>query len=251
VKSSRKPKPTSRPRNSTVFRTFWHGNALSPYEIACLTSFIAHGHEVEVFVYSDLEAPTGVRLRDAREILPFEQFFLIGGKVAAFADVFRYNMLYKLGGWWVDSDVLCLTAKPPRSIVYFGWQDDVLINNAIMRMPPRHPLAAWLVREAAALGHPNAWGVLGPHLLTKGVRVLGLEKYAMAPEQVYPIPWGDAMQLHDPAVTEVLKKRIEKVPFLHIWNEIMALNKIDKQQAPPKGSALSDLTKDYWPNMRQ
>ena len=33
------------------------------------------------------------------------------GSVAGFSNLFRYELLRRDGGWWVDTDVLCLAAE--------------------------------------------------------------------------------------------------------------------------------------------
>jgi hypothetical protein len=49
-----------------TFQSFWHGDALSPYELFCLKSFIDCGYAVDLYTYDmDLVVPTGVRVCDA------------------------------------------------------------------------------------------------------------------------------------------------------------------------------------------
>jgi hypothetical protein len=34
------------------FQSFWHGKALSPYELFCLQSFVTCGHDVDLYTYN-------------------------------------------------------------------------------------------------------------------------------------------------------------------------------------------------------
>jgi hypothetical protein len=49
------------------FQSFWYGEALSPYELFCLKSFIDHGHAVDLYTYdANLVAPERDRHRHSR-----------------------------------------------------------------------------------------------------------------------------------------------------------------------------------------
>lgn len=44
----------------------WIGNQLSPIEQLCMKSFLYHGHQVDLFAYSDINGvPSDVTIRDA------------------------------------------------------------------------------------------------------------------------------------------------------------------------------------------
>ena len=77
------------------------------------------------------------------------------GSVAAFANLFRYCLLEKKGGWWVDADVLRLDAPLPRGELVLGKEDDVLVCNAIMKAPAGHHLDR--PGEAAGAGGGNGF----------------------------------------------------------------------------------------------
>src|SRR5262245_31539605 len=59
-----------------LFQTFWHGNALSPYEMACMRSFLDHGHSYDLYTYrGDLRVPAGIECRDAASLIAPEEYF--------------------------------------------------------------------------------------------------------------------------------------------------------------------------------
>jgi hypothetical protein len=54
-------------------------------------------------------------LRDAADILPRDSIFCLSarlrkGSYSAFSNVFRYQLVLDRGGWWVDTDLVCLKA---------------------------------------------------------------------------------------------------------------------------------------------
>lgn len=180
------------PRQSTeltvmnpVFRTFWHGAPLSPYEWLCLTSFLDYGFKLELFAYEALEVPKGVRVRQADDIISKDRIFFYSGaghnSVSAFSNLFRYELLRKEGGCWVDADVLCLSADFPDEEYVMGWENAQTIGTAILRLPPCSDLLERLLAFAAEKGSAIEWGEAGPYALTRLVRELGLEGFVRSP----------------------------------------------------------------------
>ena len=130
---------------------FWSFAPLTYIEHLCLNSMLAAGHPVDLYTYDDdLEAPAGVRLRDAREVLPRERvMFYRNGSPSLFANLFRYAGLQRGLGTWVDMDVLLLRSIADMGEVIAGWEDGMLINTAVLRLPPDH--AYLKIREVPQL----------------------------------------------------------------------------------------------------
>src|ERR1700687_338402 len=123
-----------------VFRSFWHGPALSPYEYLCVKSFLDHGHEFILCSYRDIAVPAGVIVQDAELIVPEADIFFYqgdpfygGGSIAGFSDVFRYTLLNRFGDWWTDLDVICLSPRVPPGDIVFGIQDEHFIATAVLK----------------------------------------------------------------------------------------------------------------------
>src|SRR4051812_19813754 len=94
-----------------IIRGLWIGAELSVMERMSIASFLAHGHEYHLYVYDDVKyVPKGALVRDANEILPSSMIFQYkhSKSYAGFANFFRYQLLLQKGGWWVDTDVVCL-----------------------------------------------------------------------------------------------------------------------------------------------
>src|SRR3989338_7556081 len=101
------------PMDETI-QLLWIGDELSNLERLCLYSYLQNGHSVHLYVYnSNLDGPEGVVLKDGNEILDKSEIFVYQsgcgkGSVSAFSNLFRYALLYQKGGWWSDTDVVCL-----------------------------------------------------------------------------------------------------------------------------------------------
>ena len=232
---------------SHVLHMFWHGRALDPYENLSITSFLQNGYQVDVYTYDrDLVIPASANLRDAREILPEDQvtYYASGpeiGSVSLFANLFRYELLLKKGGWWADVDMICLRQYDQPGETFFARQDANLVNNAIMRFPASHPVmlaCAKLAREGIGLAE---WGDIGPHLLTKVLTEQDLIKEAADPLIAYPIEYSRWTDLFDANKRDKIARISRNGFFLHYWNEMWRRAGVNKQLRPPQGSFLDNL----------
>lgn len=234
------------------FKSFWYGPSLSPVETLCLKSFLDHGHRVQLFCYSvPVGVPEGVEIREASEIYPVDRVFFYSrgegkGSVAAFADLLRYRLLELEGGCWVDTDVVCLSNTLPVDEVFIGLEEPGRVNNAIIRLPAGHDIARACREHAEAIKPEHqSWGDTGPTLLTR----LLIERHAMhlaAPVEVaYPVSWQDAVSFWKPSQAPTLKERMQGATFLHLWNEVIRRNHIDKYVRPPVGSFVAELAERH------
>lgn len=230
-----------------VFRSLWIGDGLSPIERLCIKSFLAHGHAFELFVYSPVaEIPEGCRSLDAREILPESQVFAQGegfgkGSYAGFSDLFRYKLLLDRGGWWVDTDVICLSRKVPEPPIALARQDAVQVNGAILRFPAGHPAMRFTYDAAVAAGQSFGWGHIGPDLVSEVVQRFGLESWLGPTESYYPVPWREFAVLLRPSRRDYVAAKTARATFLHLWNEMFRSAGYDKACRPPAGSYLREL----------
>ncbi len=236
----------------TAFATFWRG-PLPGLVRACLASFPAKGAALTLFAYDPgLAVPPGVALRDAREICPdpsLPERYRVAGKpsAATFADRFRYEMLAKTDFCWVDSDIVALRPGAIGGPVIWGRQPwakgKALINNAVLRLPPGHPvLLEMLARAREAEGAEIGWGAIGPYLLTEVAEAHGVDGGAAAPERFFPVPPDDFWRLFDPAARDsVVASRAD---LLHLWSELLRRVGYDFDAAPPRGAYLHELFAD-------
>ena len=227
------------------FQSFWSGGALTPYEAFCLKSFIDCGHAFDLYTFElDIQVPTGVRVCDAADLFRPEELFVYEqeefgqGSPAAFANLFRYKLLAEKGGWWVDTDVVCLARDIPIFTEFFAREDTDLVNTAVLFFEPRHPVMMRCLDEALKLGRNVRWGDTGPRLLTRVVKELGREDQALARHLCYPVHYSEAVDLLRPSKSASISERTAASPFIHLWNEMLRHRGVQKGNLPPKGSML-------------
>src|SRR4029078_8374501 len=94
-----------------VIQGLWIGDVLSRMERLSIASFLAQGHQFDLFTYGPVRnVPKGTRVRDPAEIMSRDRVFQYRdhASYAGFANFFRYKLLLDRGGWWVDLDSVCL-----------------------------------------------------------------------------------------------------------------------------------------------
>jgi hypothetical protein len=230
-----------------MFQSFWYGDALSPYEEACIRSFLDHGHRFALYTYEKgLRVPDGVERRDAAALVPFDEYFTYGpgvgeGSPALFANLFRYKLLAENGGWWVDTDVVCLSRAVPDSEIYCAYQETGSVNNAVLRLPKGHPIAIEGHRKAQAIRDRARWGETGPELLSALIDAHGLGGRVHPMPACYPVHYTEAIDLLRPSRAHVLRERVRDATFLHLWNEMFRREDVDKTKRPPPGSLLREI----------
>jgi hypothetical protein len=243
------PNPKSVPMPDCIVRSFWHGD-FSPYEALCLSSFVAAGVEVELFSETAIFGlPQGVARRDAREILnqpvALYQHEFDGPSPALHANHFRYALLERLGGWWVDTDVLLVATTLPVADIFLARQSDQALNNSVMRFPPAHPLIK-AARQRAAAGLENArWGDTGPKLLTELQPALASDVPIMSSQSAYAIGPDEFQKFLLPEALGEVDERTADSTFVHLWNEMWRKAGVPKNIAPPKGCWLDRMFERY------
>ncbi len=209
----------------TIIQGLWIGPALSVMERLSIASFLAHGHEYHLYVYDDVkDIPRGAFVRDANEILPASSIFQYKHEksYAGFANFFRYQLLLERGGWWVDTDVVCL--KPfsfPDEYVFASEENSEgarIVNNGIIKAPAGSSLLAHTCRVCRAKNPDELrWGETGPRLLDEAVGLFALERY-VKPAQVFcPLGYLEWAGVLDPRANLLFD---ESTYAVHLWNEM-------------------------------
>jgi hypothetical protein len=263
-------------RNLEPVQFLWIGPELSTLERLSLASFLHHGHEVHLYAYDDVRnTPDGAVLKDAAAVISRDDIFTHTrraktgkGSYAGFANLFRYELLHRSGGWWADTDVICLRPLDFHEEHCFGHQADGAINNALVkaakdseltrllvkcaRRPhggmPWQPLLKRVTRRAKQLRRRRhrgdlRWGQTGPDLFTKVVEHLGLERYAQPRHVFYPVAYDEWELLFDadPRGAE----RVRGSHAVHIWNEMLRRAGIDKNGTFAAGSLAERWKAEY------
>lgn len=232
--------------------TFWHGSPLPPLTRACLSSFVGRGHGVRLYAYDRLDLPQGVTWADAGKVIPREDLIVHRGGIEAFTDLFRYQLLFDRGGWWVDTDVYCLEPALPSAPRAWATEGAGLINNAILKFPAGDPLCARLVESAReGLANQTRWGALGPALLTEVLGEIPDAGHAGTQAAFYPLHWLEAHYVWLPEHRAEVDARLAGGTFLHLWMKALTDCGVGMDHAPPAGSWLASATRDEaWPRRK-
>jgi hypothetical protein len=222
-----------------TYKAVWVGGELPLWEKASLLSFVRHGQKIELFTYGDVTIPEGVTPRDANEIIPKDQVFVNvkdgAGSYSGFADRFRYQMLYKEGGCYVDTDIIMLKVAYLPEFA-FAQEDDTYINNALLKIPAGHKILQDMYETCVNMNTNFSWGDTGPKLLTKKLTEYALSDKKLPREFAYAIGPGNARSFIIQG--QDIDTKLENSCFVHWWHEVFRRSNIDVNRMPPEGSWL-------------
>lgn len=216
--------------NDTVVRSLWIGRRLGPIEWLSMLSFLAAGHKYVLYTYAEVgPVPPGVTLEDAGLILPASQIFYHPsgkgkGSIAGFSDLFRYLLLDSLGGWWVDTDVVCLRRLPMGYGLMLASEHvssgGCMPATAVMRVPAGHEILTNCIEYAAMIGKDvTSWGQTGPKLLSRAVSALHLESAILEPAAFCPVPHWDWEVFASNGEENVMQHLSQSTITVHLWHE--------------------------------
>ncbi len=226
---------------NTAIQGLWVGPSLSVMEQMSILSFIKHGHEYHLYVYDeDIEGiPKGATLKDADQILPRSRIPGHREQISSgFSDIFRYRLLLEKGGYWVDTDVVCLRPFAFGSDYVFGQNRTRDPSKSIASAVIKAPVGCELIKSCYDRSlelekdlDKLKWAEVGPTLLTQAVKKCGLTEYALPCRTFSPIDWwnwGDFIsgRLVTRIKTSVMLRK--GVYAVHLWNEIWRREKLDK-----------------------
>lgn len=225
----------SRPAMKTppTIQSLWIGAPFSNLEKLCAQSFLDHGHEFHLYTYADIDGvPEGVVIKDGNEIMPYSE--LTAGALQfpeSLADCFRYALLYKRGGWWVDMDTVCI--RP------FDFPDDVIFSsptsgerifqNCSLRFPVGHPLmkAMWeLTQQNLRSKRIKRAEAGGPIVLTEQIHKFGLQHLAQ-PGSRFSLPHANGADYFNDSYRDGLHFPAN-MHALHVYNSVLVKMGIDK-----------------------
>ena len=227
----------SLPAQLPVIQSLWIGKSLSRLEQLCIQSFIDHGHEFHLYAYADIAGmPHGATIKDANSILPESEIFTYrGGSYAGFSNWFRYALLAKCGGFYVDMDTVCI--RP------FDFGEDIVLNNSVVNptdsafistnpicMPKGHPLMHDM--EKFCREFPNKQGskftsVGGGAVLTRFVLQHNCQHYAKPWHHFAPVATERWHSIYDSTYAGC-GNLFESTHSVHCFNDMLRRYGLDK-----------------------
>jgi hypothetical protein len=243
---------TTRADSRIVINSFWDGERLSTLERVCISSFLHHGYAYELYVYDEPQGvPHGVVLRDAESILPRSQIFRYAagdfnlGSIAGFADVFRYTLIYKRGGWWADTDQCCVNkfeiSEPEAFFQEQAQRGEFRVIAGFFKAPAGSDVLGYCIdvigtKDLAKVIH----GEIGPELITAAIRACGKEQLVRRAEAFFPVPWWQYERLlYDEELS------VDECSTVHFWNAMITSAKIDKDGDFPVGGVFGKMKRRY------
>lgn len=249
----------------------WIGDRLSSLERLCIKSFLSHGYDFHLYVYNDVRnVPEGATVKDGSEILARED---VGSEVTHsityFSNLFRYKLLYELGGWWVDMDTICLKefvldapcivgseGRPERKTIVDRlkgrrrFKGRSVANTGFLKFPARTEIMKYCFEKATEIVNSNRkikWGELGPALFRSGLKEFDKQSYVNHWKMYCPVHLWDWRDLLNPEKRDGLKEleQDKDVFGVHLWNELWRRGGVDKNQRFDDETYIGYLLKKY------
>ncbi|HMG34888.1 MAG TPA: glycosyltransferase [Blastocatellia bacterium] len=206
-----------------IIQGLWIGPELSIMEQLSITSFLQNGHEYHLYTYSEVRnIPRGTTVKDASEVLPSKRIFQYKEypTYAGFSNFFRYKLLLERGGWWVDTDTICLRPfEFEREHVFSSemCRGAEVINSGIIKAPAGSEVMAYAWAECDRKNTEQlVWGETGPRLMAESVRKFGLESCTEPYFSFCPLGFAEWKRLLEPDARFEFE---DKSYAIHLWNE--------------------------------
>jgi hypothetical protein len=233
-----------------IIQGLWIGDALSTMERLSIASFLAHGHEYHLYAYGEVaNVPPGTRLRDAREVLPESRIFRYAKhpSYAGFANFFRYRVLLDRGGWWVDTDAVCLRPFDFAEDYVFGSEPtahgDPTPTSGFIKAPAGSEAMAFAWKQCQSKDPGRlTWGETGPRLVAEVIREFSLGRFLHGPSTFAPIPHFDWERVLEPVWAGDFPAETRAV---HLWNEMWRRGGRDKDAHYPPDCLYERLKARY------
>ncbi|MDR2036464.1 MAG: hypothetical protein LBQ60_00925 [Bacteroidales bacterium] len=234
-----------------IIRGLWVNGELNRMQQLCIRSYLANGHEFHLYTYNtEIEVPPGTTIRNAGQVIPEKDIFYDDrGSLCSFADLFRYELLFEYGGWWVDMDLICLKPFDFASEYVFASEHDPAFNQKVcigaIKVPPHSDIMQYCRQTAYKIISDFTrvpWGSLGCGLFYSFMEIHGSYMAHVQPPHVFcPVPYYHYQLLF----SDLLIDFTEKTYALHFWNEMLRLNQIDPDNEFHENSLFQRLTYRY------
>jgi hypothetical protein len=220
-----------------IVQGLWIGGRLPPMQRLSIQSFLDHGHDFHLYVYGDLEdIPAGTTICDGTKILPREQVFqhrqgFGKGSYSTFSNIFRYALIFKRGGWWVDTDLVCLRPFDfAQEYVFATELEDAatLTTTCALKCPKGAALLEYCLHVANSKDPDELkWSEIGPYLFHDAVTRFRLLDHRVEPHVFSPV---NAWKFNDVLKPAFEISRLANSHGLHLWNQMWRHEQVDPDQ---------------------
>ena len=254
-----------------IVQGLWIGGSLSILERLSISSFLKNGYEYHLYTYEEVKnSPDGAIIKDGNEILPQSEIFTYkNGSVSAFSNLFRFMLLYKKGGWWVDTDLMCTQYYDDSQDKYIFVSQptidytDFRVTSYLIKADKGDSIMLEGYRKCLAAKKKILKGIikwdLGPLTVGRLVKKHKLQKFMK--------PWyfANSCNCHHYKtiispnhIPNIKKKKKDQLVyfsnlndkpkdnyFIHFWHEYWRKKKIDKNKKFNKDSIFEQLKDIY------
>lgn len=243
--------------NIPIIQSLWIGERLSVMERLCISSFLYYGHEFHLYVYDNVkDVPSKTILKDASKIIPADKIFKYKdhNSYAGFSNLFRYKMLLEKGGYWVDTDIICLKpfSSKPKNLFSSEkmrlWQGRVKTNCGVIKVNKGADIMQYCYEKANSIDPQTlTWGDTGPNLMAQAVRAFKLQNYVVSPITFCPVNfWQWKRLISESLIVNWLEnKKINNSQAIHLWNEMWRRNGVNKDGVFPSSTIYEQLKRKY------
>jgi hypothetical protein len=237
---------------TNVVQSLWIGSRFPVMQRLALQSFLDHGHEFHLYAYDDIvDVPAGTTICDASTIFPrarvFEHKQGFGkGSYSTFSNLFRYKLILEQGGWWVDTDLVCLRRFDFTSEYVFATEregDSILTATCAFKCPKGAGLLEYCLQVGTAKNSDDLkWSEIGPYLFDEAVGRFGLKDHQVAPHVFNPV---NTWEFEDILKPDFAESRIAQSHAVHLWNQVWRHEQKDPDQAAHPDSLYAHLKRQH------
>lgn len=219
-----------------IVNGLWIGKELSAMELLTIESYQNNGFEFHLWCYDEISnLPDKVVVQDANKIIPKSSIFSYQkqnkfghgkGSVSGFSDLFRYKLLFDVGGIWTDMDITCLQSFSVDEDYFFRYHHQIGLVGNFMKAPAKSDLMWFCYEETLKQvdEHNTNW-LLPIEILKQGVKKYNLEKY------IFDISNKDSFPLVRNMYTKNYDFNQQNWKIIHWMNEEFRRFGIDKNFA--------------------
>jgi mannosyltransferase OCH1-like enzyme len=194
---------------NNIVNSLWISPVIGDLQILCIQSFLDKGITFQLYSYNEIKnAPLGVVLKDANEIIAQEKVFKdLEDSYATFSDWFRVKLLNEIGGWWVDCDTFCIKRfdiDAPYVFATEGFLNDnsrhSRVCNAVLKLPPHSAFGEKVLTQIskkldAGKFQEISWTEIGAQMLVEQIVNEKLHRYVVPTEYFCPNDFTNFKQL--------------------------------------------------------
>ena len=256
--------------NSNVIQSLWIGGSLSKMEQLSIKSFLDYGFEYHLYTYGEVKfVPKGAIIKDGNEILPESEIFTYSnGSYSAFSNYFRFAMLHKKGGFWADTDLVCikkfdLTDKPFVFVSEtYKRCTQTRFSSFLIKIPQGSEVALEAINiqkehKELILSGKMKWGS-GPLTVNAIIENFNLQKYVLNWKCISSCSYEDFESIVNPNFKpnriennddnyfcRSTKKLFNETFAIHLWNERWRVGNINKNHSYSNICIYSQLLKKH------